>query len=121
MQKKINKKIYSYDINTKNAVAYLNEAGKIIFMNEGMKKHLHDQLMNIKVDDLFLETDLGPVMESFIKLGEDEDPKEAVLQMVMKSPREGFIKGYLRLTFHDTRHAPARYRIEFYGRTPLTL
>ncbi|HMS67581.1 MAG TPA: sigma 54-interacting transcriptional regulator [Saprospiraceae bacterium] len=112
-------KIYSYDINTNNAVAYLNESGKIIFMNDGMKKHLHDQLMNIKVDDLFLETDLGPVMASFIKLG--EDPKEAVLQMIMKSPKEGFIKGYLRLTFHDTRYAPARYRIEFYGENTIAL
>ncbi|MBK8635263.1 MAG: sigma 54-interacting transcriptional regulator [Saprospiraceae bacterium] len=35
--------------------------------------------------------------------------------MIMKSPKEGFIKGYLRLTFHVTRYAPARYRIEFYG------
>lgn len=112
-------KIYSYDINTNNAVAYLNEAGKVIFMNEGMKKHLHEELMNFKVDDLFLETDLGPVMASFKKLG--EDPKEAVLQMIMKSPKEGFIKGYLRLTFHDTRYAPARYRIEFYGENTIAL
>ncbi len=119
--KEVNEKIYSYDINTKNAVAYLNEAGKAIFMNEGLKYHLINDYRNFKVDDLFLETDLGPVMESFIKLGEDEDPKEAVLQMVMKSPREGFIKGYLRLTFHDTRHAPARYRMEFYGENTLTL
>ncbi|MBK8635264.1 MAG: hypothetical protein IPN72_17545 [Saprospiraceae bacterium] len=39
------RKIYSYDINTNNAVAYLNEAGKTIFMNEGMKTYLHDLVM----------------------------------------------------------------------------
>ena len=101
---------YSFDEHGPNGVLYIDSSGHISFFNKKMQELLTDDRKTAHIDELFLETDLGPLLPSFEKLAKQNT--EAVLQMVMKS-HHGFIRGYSRLTFHDDASSPGKYRLEF--------
>ena len=100
----------NYDNISPNPVMYFNEVGNISYVNEKMKILNDPQKDKTSVEDLFLESELGPLIEGLKKYPTKD--KQVMVRMIMKA-KSKIIEGYARISFHFEDNMPDVYRVEF--------
>lgn len=107
---------FNYDEHSPNAVFHADGEGRIIYMNPRMSDMFPGVSEALQVDKIFLDTDLGPPLQSWSNAEKD---RETVLEMVMKAP-QGFQKGYARVSRHDKNESlNCLFRVEFLNQKDL--
>lgn len=102
--------VYNYDEVSPNPILYFDEDGMIVFCNDKMKS-LNDPTSGKKsIDSLFLESELGPLMENLDN--HIRKDKQVMVRMILKA-QSGMVEGYSRLSVHGQDQAPGKYRLEF--------
>lgn len=100
----------NYDDVSPNPILYFNHIGRITHVNERMKL-LNDPKKDKKVvQDLFLESELGPLLEGLEKY--PKKTQQLMIRMIMKSNSK-LKEGYGRISFHSDDDLPDVYRLEF--------
>jgi len=100
---------YIYDDFSPNPVIYFDDNGHIKYANAIMLKY-NDHVKEIdNVNKLFLESEIGPVLEGYKSLNITD--KEVLVRLIMKV-KSKFHDGYGRLSLHEERRI-AKYRLEF--------
>lgn len=100
---------YNYDDSAPNPVLYFGDDGQIQYSNAAMKKYNDHATDTRSVTDLFLESEIGPMVEG-LQAFRDQD-KEVIVRMIMKS-KKGMVDGFSRCSFHGDP-APGIIRLEF--------
>lgn len=100
---------YNYDDSAPNPVLYFDDDGQIQYSNAAAKKYNDHATDKRSVTDLFLESEIGPMVEG-LQAFRDQD-REIIIRMIMKS-KLGMVDGFSRCSFHGDQ-APGIIRLEF--------
>ena len=101
---------FDYDTEAPNPVLYFDETGIITFVNSIMEGLNDPTTQKISVEDLFLESELGPLTAALQNYPSQD--KEVLVRMIMRGKKK-MIDGYARISFHKDKSAPGPYRLEF--------
>lgn len=100
---------YNYDDSAPNPVLYFDDEGQVQYSNAAMIRLNDHATDKNRVTDLFLESEIGPMVEG-LQAFRDQD-KEIIIRMIMKS-KLGMVDGFSRFSFHENQ-APGIFRLEF--------
>lgn len=101
---------FNYDASAPNPVIYFDNKGVITYANPKMLEYNSPIENKINAEDLFLESELGPLLSGLRDY--PEKGRELVVRMIMKG-NPGMVDGYGRISFHTGPYVPAQYRLEF--------
>lgn len=102
---------YSYDKYCPNPVLYFDDQGRLTYLNQRMQELIPSKdNVDFAIDDLFLESELGPLVEGISTYPRKD--KQLSVRMIMRS-KEGIKEGYSRLSVHLNQNAPGPFRLEF--------
>jgi len=101
---------FDYDTVAPNPVLYFDQSGIITYVNTLMEGLNNPTTQKISVEDLFLESELGPLVDGLQNYPTKD--REVLVRMIMRSANK-MVDGYARISFHEEGTAPGLYRLEF--------
>jgi transcriptional regulator with PAS, ATPase and Fis domain len=101
---------FSYDDYAPNPIIYFDGSGLVTYMNSKMTIHKDVKIGSDFVENMFLESELGPLMDALTNYPDTE--KELLVRMILKG-KSKMVDGYGRISFYEEDKAPGIYRLEF--------
>jgi len=101
---------FDYDREAPNPVLYFDDTGLITYVNPLMEQLNDPTTQKISVDELFLESELGPLLPALQQYPTKD--KEVLVRMILRGSKK-MVDGYARMSFNNSKNAPGQYRLEF--------